>query len=87
MGSPFSSSPLIVFVGCGPGGDEESQRGKCPPPDSDPFTDAEFAKNLVRLSRQLIVRTDRRLKNNERSQLFLGTHNEALTVAAMRVSN
>jgi hypothetical protein len=27
MGSPFSSSPLIVFVGCGSGGDEEPSGG------------------------------------------------------------
>ena len=38
-------SPLIVSGGCGSGRDEEPSGGRCPPPDSDPFSDAEFGKN------------------------------------------
>jgi len=32
-------------------------------------------------------RTNRRFEFNKRRQLFLSTHNEALPIAAMRVSN
>jgi len=44
-------SPLTYFTGCGSGRDEEPAR-RCPPPDSDPFSDTELWKNLVSLSRQ-----------------------------------
>jgi hypothetical protein len=61
--------------------------GECPPPVSDPFSDAESGKNLVRLSRQFVASANRRFEFNERSQFFNRTHNETLSLAAMRVSN
>ncbi|PYK62643.1 MAG: hypothetical protein DME50_18955 [Verrucomicrobia bacterium] len=46
-----------------------------------------FQKNLVRSSGQFAATPDRRFKLDKRSQLFIRTHNEMLSVAAMRVSN
>jgi hypothetical protein len=43
------------------------------------FMSGEFLKNLASLSRQF--------EFNKRSQLFIRTHNETLSVAAMRVDN
>jgi hypothetical protein len=39
------------------------------------------------LSSKIAVSANRRFRLNKRSQLFIGVHNKALTVAAMRVSN
>jgi len=43
---PFSPAELL-FWNCGSGRGEEPSGGKCPPPDSDPFIEVEFAKNLA----------------------------------------
>ena len=42
-------------------GPEEAKNpaGKGPPPDSDPFSDAEFGKNLANLSRQFAASANR----------------------------
>jgi hypothetical protein len=56
-------------------------------PDSDPFSDAEFAKNLACLSSKIAASADRRFQFDKRRQLFIGTNNETLSDAAMRVSN
>src|SRR4029453_15124870 len=49
-GSSFFSFPAeLDFWNCGSGRDEEPSGAKGPPPDSDPFNDAEYRKNLVRL--------------------------------------
>src|SRR5262249_8935007 len=42
----LSFSPLRRFWNCGSGRDEEPS-GKCPPPDSNPYSDAKLGKNLV----------------------------------------
>jgi len=63
------SLPRDVFVGLRVRRRRRSHGGM-PPPDSDPFTDAELRKS-VSCQDILFVRTDRRLKNNERSQLFM----------------
>jgi len=39
-----------------------TQRGKDPPPDSNPFNDAEFSQNSVNLSSQFAARTNRRFQ-------------------------
>jgi len=70
----------------GPGRDEEPQRGKCPSPDSDPLLWS-FAKKLATLSRQFAASANRRFQFHKRSQLFIGVHNETLSIAAMCVSN
>jgi hypothetical protein len=61
--------------------------GESPPPDSDPFSDTEFGKNLASLSSGFVAGPSCRLKLDKRSQLFIPTRNETLSVAAMCVSN
>ncbi len=51
------------------------------------FSDTEFDKNLATLSNQFAVSTNRRFKFYERSQLFIGVHNKAPSVAAVRVND
>jgi hypothetical protein len=53
----------------------------------DRLTDAEFGKNLANVSRHFAASTDRRLEFHKCSQLFIRTHNETLSVAAMCVNN
>jgi hypothetical protein len=64
-------SPLTYFTACGSGRDEEPAR-RCPPPDSDPCSDAQFGKNLVRLSRRFSAISNRRFQFRKSSQLFIG---------------
>jgi hypothetical protein len=60
--------------------------GGSSPPDSDPFSDAEFEKiSSVRQANS--PATKRRFQFNKRGQLFIGSHNETLSVSAMRISN
>jgi hypothetical protein len=47
----------------------------------------EFGRNLASLSRQFTASADRRFEFLKRSQLFIRTHNETLSVTAMRVNN
>src|SRR5205807_5887933 len=49
------------------------------------FISGEFRENLARSSSQFAASTNRRFEFCDRSQLFIGAHNEALTVAAMCV--
>jgi hypothetical protein len=65
-------------------GPEETKNlaGKSPPPDSDPFSDAEFGKissGCQASSRQL---ANRRFEFHKRSQLLFGVHNQTLSVVA-----
>jgi len=75
----------LIQVAAGP---EEMKNlaGECPPPDSDPFSDAQFAKSLACLSRQFAASADRRFEFKKRSQLFIRSRNEPLSVVAMRGS-
>jgi hypothetical protein len=77
---------LILTAVAGLEGGEEPA-GKDPPPDSDPFNDAESQKNLGSLSRQFAVSASRRFKFHKRSQLFIRVHDEMLIVAAMCIKN
>src|SRR5262245_3334112 len=61
-----------------PAGKEE------PPPDSDPFSNAESGENLVKLSRRF---ANRRFQFQKWRQLFIRTHNETLSVGGMCVNN
>jgi hypothetical protein len=62
--------------------------GRCPPSNSDPFSDAEFAKNYATVSSKKRAATpNRRFEFEKRSELFIRVHNEPLSVIAMRVSN
>jgi hypothetical protein len=65
---------LILFVA----GREKAKNpaGKCPPPDSDPFSDAEYAKNLAYLSRKFAALPNRRFKFHKSHQFFIRTHNK-----------
>ena len=53
----------------------------------DRLSDAEFGKNLANLSNQFAASANRRFEFQKRRQLFIRTHNETLSVVAMRVSN
>jgi len=43
--------------------------GESPPTDSDPFSEAEFGKNLVNLSNRFAANANHRFEFNKRSQL------------------
>jgi len=62
-------------------GPEETKNlaGECPPPDSDPFSDAQFAKCLACLSRQFAASADRRFNFQKRRQFLIRVHNETLS--------
>src|SRR5262245_34427737 len=47
----LSFSLLACFSGIACPEETKNQRGKCPPPDSDSFSDAQFDRNLACLSR------------------------------------
>ena len=51
------------------------------------FISGEFRKKLASLSRPFAASVDRGFQFNERSQLFIRTHHEALSVVAMCVCN
>jgi hypothetical protein len=53
--SSFLSPAALVARIADPERDEEPRRGKSPPPDSDPFSDAELDENLSCLSRTITV--------------------------------
>src|SRR5215472_4072822 len=78
--------PLRLFWNRGSGRDEEPS-GENPPPDSDPFSDAEFEKILSGCQNNSRPAGNHRIQFDKRSQLFIRSHNEPLSVAAMRVSN
>jgi len=60
--------------------------GKSPPPDSDPFNDAEFGGKSRRLSSKL-ASANTRFEFQKSRQLFIRSHNETLSIVAMRVCN
>ena len=76
----------VDCVVCGSRGGEEPS-GEDPPPDSNPFSDAQFGKNLASLSSQFAGSVNHRFKLQKRGQLFIRTHNETLSIAAMCVHN
>src|SRR5207247_2266334 len=51
------------------------------------FISGESRKNLVRCRGQFAASANHRFKFHKRGQLFIRTHNETLSVAAMRVSD
>jgi hypothetical protein len=51
------------------------------------FIFGEFGRNLAGLSKQFTASADRRFQSQKRSQFFIGTHNETLSIVAMRVCN
>jgi hypothetical protein len=76
----LSVPPLRGLCDCGSGRGEEPSGGECPPPDSDPFNDVEFWKNLVRMSRQFAASLNHRFEFQKRSQLFIRAHNALIRV-------
>jgi hypothetical protein len=82
-----SFSPAKLIVGLRGPEEAKNQRGRSPPPDSDPFSDAQFAKCLACLSRQFAASADRRFKFKKRRILFVATNDKPLPVVAMRVCN
>ena len=63
-------------------GGESGEGLSCPTPDSGPFNDVEFWKNLVRMSRQFAASANRHFEFQKRRQLFIHTHNETLSIIA-----
>jgi hypothetical protein len=53
----------------------------------DRLSDAEFGKTAANLSNQFAASADRQFQFEKRSQLFIRTHDEPLSVVAMRVTN
>jgi hypothetical protein len=51
------------------------------------LSDAEFGKNVANLSNQFAATPNRRFQLFKSRQFFIRTHNEALSVIAVRVSN
>ena len=78
--------PPVDSANRGSGRGEEPSGGN-PPPDSNPFSNAEFGKNLARLSRQFAAGTNRRFQFQKRSQLIIRMHDEPLSVIPMRVND
>jgi hypothetical protein len=65
---PFFFPAELIRWNCGSERGEEPSGG-CPPPDSDPFSDAEFGRNPLSLSMQKIATTNSPFKFQKRSQL------------------
>jgi hypothetical protein len=51
------------------------------------FIAGEFRKNLASLARQFAASAGRRFEFQKSCQLFIGMHNETLSVVAMCISN
>jgi len=77
---------VLSQLDAGPEG-AENQRGKYPPPDSDPFSSVEFYKNPGCVSSQFAALADRQFKFQKRGQLLIGMHNETLSVVAICIRN
>jgi hypothetical protein len=75
---PFAFPAALSQLVAGPEG--ANNRAKSPPPDSDPFSDAEFGKNLAGLSNQFAASSNRRFEFEKSRQLFIRVHNKTLSV-------
>jgi hypothetical protein len=91
--SEFMSLFLSFFPAgliCEIAGPEETKNragGGSSPPDSNPFGDREFGKNLGNLSNQFAASANRRFELKKRSQLFFATSDKPLSVVPMCVNN
>jgi hypothetical protein len=65
----LSFSPLDYFSLVAGPEEAKNAAGKCPPPVSDPFSDAECSENLARLSRQFVKTNPRDLESPIRKLL------------------
>jgi hypothetical protein len=81
---PLFPAGLIQLV-AGPEG-AKNLVGESPPPDSNPFNSVEFGENLASSSSQFAATPNHRFYFHKRRQLFIGMHNETLSVVAMCVS-
>jgi hypothetical protein len=86
-GSSFLFPRCVDSVVCRSGRGEEPRGANVPCLIQIRLSDAEFGKNVANLSNQFAVTANRRFQFHKRSQLFIGTHNEPLSVVAMRVCN
>src|SRR6266487_1000636 len=73
--SLFSCFPAELILTMRLGRGEEHSRGKCPPPDSDPFNAVEYGRIYANLSRNLSAEADCGFKFQKRGQLFIRSHN------------
>jgi len=81
--------PLNLLLGSSWGSEKRrrTSRGEVLRLIQDPFSDAEFGKNLANLSNQFAASADRPLQFNKRSQRLIRTQDETFSVAAMRICN
>jgi hypothetical protein len=63
----------------------EKPSGKSPPPNSNPFSDGEFGKNLSCSSSTVGASANCPFQFLKRRQLFIGVHNETLSVIAVSI--
>jgi len=77
----------LILWNCGSGRGEEPSGAKSPPPDSDPFKRRRVWPKLHQLVKKIRRKPDTPLQAQKRSQLFIRSHNETLSVAAMCVCN
>jgi hypothetical protein len=80
--------PFPAALDFGIAGPEKTKNraGKCPPPDSDPFSDVESGENYDNSSSQFAATPNRGFQFQKRGQLFIASHNKTLSVVTMRVS-
>jgi hypothetical protein len=82
----FLSFPRSVVILIAGPEEAKNPAGESPPPDSDPFSDAEFGKNPGTPSRQFAAALNRRFKFDKGCEVFIRSRDETLSVAAMGVS-
>src|SRR6266516_6900154 len=68
--SLFSCFPAELILTMRLGRGEEHSRGKCPPPDSDPFNAVEYGRIYANLSRNLSAEADRCLQFQKLPSVF-----------------
>jgi len=83
---PFFFPATLILRFAGSEG-AKNLAGQMPPPDSNPFSDAESGKISLGCQAAKTATPNRRFQFHKRSQDFIGTHNETLSVVAMCVCN
>jgi hypothetical protein len=84
----FFLSPAVVFSVVFAGLEQaQNLAGKVLHLIQDRLSDAEFGKNAANPSRQFAATATHRFEFHKRSQLFVGMHNKAPSVVAMRICN
>jgi hypothetical protein len=83
----LSFPPALILLSAGLERDEEPSGEEVLRLIQIRFSDAEFGKNLAKLSNHFAASADRRFRFEKRTHYLIRTHNETLSVVAMRVNN